>query len=731
MNRPSAGGGWPAIRYALRTSRQVGGLRRLYAALRSRNACKTCALGMGGQRGGMVNEAGRFPEVCKKSMQAMQADMQDAIPPTFFEDHSFNQLQKLTSRELEQCGRLTQPLYAGPLDDRYRALSWDEAYQLIAKKMKITDPLQSFFYFSGRSSNEAGFLLQLFARIYGTNHVNNCSYYCHQATGVGLSSVTGSGTATVVLEDIGKSDLVFLIGCNPASNHPRLMRSLMELRRRGGKVIVINPIREIGLERFKIPSDVRSLLFGSSIASEYLQCHLGGDIALLTGIAKAVLAQGGEARDFISMHTEHADEFLASVESASWDDIVHESGVSKGEIENAASMYVDSNQTIFCWAMGVTHHERGVETVQMIANVALLRGMVGRVGCGLLPLRGHSNVQGIGSIGATPALKKALFENLEHVMGISLPTAPGLDTLGCMEEAANGKMRFGWCLGGNLLDSNPDSAFATRALQSLDMVTYLSTTLNRGHLLGRGRETVILPVLARDEESQATTQESMFNFVRLSDGGSARHDGPRSEVEVIATVADRVLGEHCQLNWKEMRDHGSIRQAISRVVPGFESMKAIDQTKQEFQINGRTFHQPQFATDTGRAQFHAVSIRRQVVLDESMFRLQTLRSEGQFNTVVYEDYDLYRGQDRRDVLLMNPEDMDRMHLKENDRVKATSEAGEMRSLLVRPFDIRAGNTAMYFPEANVLVPRNTDPQSKTPAFKNVLIKVTKERLKHF
>src|SRR5688572_11256066 len=278
----TSGGGWPAIFYTLRKMRRVG-LLRSWRALRSKNACKTCALDMGGQFGGMVNEAGRFPEVCKKSIQAMAADMQGKIHPHFFDDFSLEKLRGFSPRELEAAGRLVQPLYAGPLDSHYREISWDDALDRIAKKLAKTSPDETFFYLSGRSSNEAGFLLQLFARMYGTNNVNNCSFYCHQASGVGLTTVTGSGTATVELEDVDKADLVFVIGGNPASNHPRLMRTLMSVRRRGGEVIVINPIVETGLVNFSVPSDVLSLFFGTKIASLYVQPHIGGDLALLTG----------------------------------------------------------------------------------------------------------------------------------------------------------------------------------------------------------------------------------------------------------------------------------------------------------------------------------------------------------------------------------------------------------------------------------------------------------------
>ena len=723
MRQPSSGGGWPAIFYAIRKARQGGGLWRMYKALRSRNACKTCALGMGGQKGGMVNEKGRFPEVCKKSIQAMAADMQGGLHPNFVDDFDLEKLRGFSSRELEAAGRLTEPFYAGPLDRNYRKISWDEALKRIVEKLKGTDPDESFFYFSGRSSNEAGFLLQLFARLYGTNNVNNCSFYCHQASGVGLSSVTGSGTATVVLQDIDQCDLLFLIGANPASNHPRLMRNIIELRRRGGKVIVINPLRELGLVRFKVPSDVRSLLFGSKIADVYVQPHIGGDIAFLVGVAKAVMEQGKVDDEFVDQYTDGWEAFKQHIEALSWETILDRSGIDRVMIDEVAELYAASKRTIFCWAMGITHHAHGVENVQMIANLAMTRGMLGRPGCGLLPLRGHSNVQGMGSMGVTPKLKEAVFKRLQDTLNVQLPTTPGMDTLGSILAAEEDGIRFAWCLGGNLYGSNPDSTFAARALSKIDMVLYLSTTLNTGHARGRGRETIILPVLARDEESQSTTQESMFSYVRLSDGGEARLAGPRSEVQVVADIAQRVLGGDGPVDWEAMRRHGTIRQAIAKIIPGYEKIGEIDETKEEFYIAGRTFHEPKFATDTGRAKFHVVDLPVLRGNGEGELRLMTVRSEGQFNTVVYEEEDIYRGQERRDVIMLHATDIERMNLRVDQRVTVRSDCGAILNLLVRSIEICPGNAVMYYPESNVLIPKVADPKSKTPAFKNTVVRI--------
>ena len=722
MRKITTGGGWPAVRYALKRARQSGGLLRFFKAMRSRNACKTCALGMGGQRGGMVDESGRFPEVCKKSMQAMAADMQPGIPSRFFAENDFASLRRRSPRELEHAGRLVEPLYAAPGDTHYRPIAWDEAMRRCAERLKETPPDHNFFYVSGRSSNEAGFLLQLFARLYGTNNVNNCSYLCHQASGVGLGSTLGTGTATIELEDLARCDLFFLIGGNPASNHPRLMRALMKIRRRGGDVVVINPLLETGLVNFSVPSDAWSLMTGSHIASHYLQPHIGGDIALLTGIAKRLDETGCVDEGFVAHCTDEWSSFIAHVRSTSWETIVDGSGVDRAAIEQVAAIYGAAERAVFAWTMGITHHLHGVDNVRAIVNLALMRGMVGRRGAGMMPIRGHSNVQGVGSVGVTPTLKRAFFDRLERHFDIKLPSGEGLDTMACLEAAHDGRIGAGWCLGGNLYGAAPDASWTSEAIEKLDSITYLSTTLNTGHIYGRAKETLILPMLARDEEPQNTTQESMFNFVRLSDGGPRRHDGPRSEVETVAALASAVLGDDGPVDWRAMQRHRDIRRAIAAVVPGYERIGRIDETGHEFQIDGRTRHEPVFSTPTGRARFSVTPIST-VRRTDGRLCLMTIRSEGQFNTVVYEEEDLYRNQDRRDVILMHERDITRLGLSVDQCVTVRGDAGVLRGIIVRPFAIREGNAAMYFPEANILVPRDGDPESRTPAYKAVWVSI--------
>jgi molybdopterin-dependent oxidoreductase alpha subunit len=723
MARPavSAGGGLAAVLYVLRKGREAGGVLRLYRRLRSRNVCKTCARGMGGQQGGMVNEAGHFPEVCKKSVQAQAGDMAGAIDEGFFRRTSLAELERMTSAELERLGRLAFPILAEERDTRFRRVSWLEALDRAAAGLRASAPEEAFFYSSGRSSNEAAFLLQLVARAYGTANIHNCSFYCHAASGVALADVYGSGTASITLDDLGSTDLVLVAGANPASNHPRLITELVQLRRRGGHVIVVNPLRELGLVRFRVPSDWRSFVFGSTVSDCYLQPHVGADVALLKALLKGVVEADGVDRGFVAAHTSGWDAVEADVKRTSWDTLLAACGVPRAEIDQAVRLLLGARRGVFCWAMGLTHHTHGVDNVLALANLALARGWLGRPGAGLLPIRGHSNVQGVGSCGVTPAVKQAFAAKLETLYGIAPAPRAGQDTYASMVAAAEGRIRAAVLLGGNLFASNPDRAWAAASLRRVGTSISITTKLNEGHVHGRGRTALVLPVLARDEESQATTQESMFNLVRLSDGGTPAVGGEmRSEVDVIAALAELILPPG-RFNWSELRSHARLRQEMAKVVPGFAAIGAIDETRREFQIEGRTFAEPRFATSDGRARFHVTPLPAFAPGPGEM-RLMTLRSEGQFNTVVYEEEDLYRGNRRRDVVMMAAEDAERLGVTEGERVVVETDTGALE-VSVAIVELRAGNLAMYYPEANALVPRRLDARSRTPAFKSVAVRV--------
>lgn len=721
MRPRRSGGGLAAVRYSLSKAREVGGVMALARRLSARNACKTCAVGMGGQHGGMRNEAGSFPEVCKKSIQAQAADMQPPIGERFLATHDLATLERWSSRELEQAGRIGFPMVAREGETHLRRVGWDEAIAIAAGALTATTPDRTFFYASGRSSNEAAFLLQCFARAYGTNNVNNCSYYCHQASSVALADAIGSGTATVTLDDLGLADCAVVIGANPASNHPRLITQLVELRRRGGRVIVVNPYREVGLVRFRIPSDWRSMMFGSDVSDLYLQPHVGADVPLLLWLLRGLIERDAVDEAFVRAHTTGWDAVRDHVMAQSPGVLAAACGVPAEQVATAVSILAGARRGILAWAMGITQHAHGVDNVQAVVNLAIARGWVGRPGTGLLPIRGHSNVQGVGSMGVAPGLKTVFATRLGELYGVTLPTAPGLHTMASVEAAAQGRIDAAVLLGGNLFSATPDRAWAAHALRRIGTTVYLSTKLNEGHVHGRGRAHVILPVLARDEERQCTTQESMFNYVRLSDGGAVPASGDmRSEVEILSALAHAVLPPG-PVDWGALTDHTAIRKAIAAVVPGYEPVADLDETRAEFAVDGRTLHEPRFATADGRARLRPTPVPA-IAPGPGEFRLMTLRSEGQFNTVVYEEADLYRGNERRDVVMMSTVDADRLGLVRDARVRVESAVGSM-DVVVRMAPLPPGNLAMYYPEANVLVPRAIDPWSATPAFKSIVVRV--------
>ncbi|RYE45257.1 MAG: FdhF/YdeP family oxidoreductase [Hyphomicrobiales bacterium] len=713
-DRPRIVGGGPKkLLYTVDTIRRMG-VGKAAKALTAHNTCKACAYGMGGQKGGMTNELGEFPSVCNKSVQAQSTDIQPAIPNEAFL-HPLSDLQQLSGREMEKLGRLNTPLFKAAGGDRYEPVNWDFAIAHAAAQLKVTDPNRSFFYSSGRSSNEAGFVFQLLARVWGTNNVNNCSYYCHQATSEGLATTIGKGTATVELEDLTGADLIFVIGANPSSNHPRFIHMLKHCRDRGGDVIVINPAKEPGLVKFAVPKSPTSMLSGGTeIASDYLQPRIGSDIALFKGLMKAVLTIGAEDQSFIAQHTEDFEALRADLEAVSWAEIEAITGLSQAAIERVATRYANRQNVVFAWGMGMTHHLHGVENVEAIANLALLRGMIGKRYSGLLPLRGHSNVQGIGTIGVKPVVSEQVFVAMEQAFGVKLGRAKGLDTMAGLEAAARGEIDSAVIMGGNLWGATPDTAFASRAMEAIGFKLFLTTTLNRGHVHGLGEgEVLILPVTARDEEWSPTTQESMFNFVRLSDGGIERLDNVRPETVILCDLA-KLLVPDSPVPFERFKEHRQVREVIAKVVPGLEQLADIDVAKREFHIKHRVMHAPEFGTADGKAHFVVTPLPKAA----APLTLATVRSEGQFNTIIYEEQDSYRLKAGRDAIFLNREDMAAFGVRDGQRVTIASDTGRMEGTAMA-FDLPRGSALAYYPEANVLCGTAVDPRSKTPAFKSV------------
>jgi len=715
------------MQYVLSCAQKVG-TRKLASAVRSKNTCKACAFGTGGQRGGLHNEYSSRIEICNKNIQAQLSDIRDPIPPQIFEQNSITELSELSPKQLEDLGRLSIPLHKSAKSDNYEAISYDHAFELIAARLQSSDPLRSFFYASGRSSNEAAFILQLFSRLYGCNHINNCSYYCHQASGVGLNNSIGSGTSTIRYGDLHKADLIFVFGANPASNHPRFVKVLLECRQRGGQVIVINPAREAGLVRFASPSNFKSMISGGSeVASRYVQPHVGSDVALISGMAKYLIEADLVDQEYIDSYCEKFDGYSHFLAKLSWTEIESECGLEQSQIESLANLYAQSERTVFSWGMGLTHHHNGTDNIEAIASLALLRGMIGGEGKGLLPLRGHSNVQGVGSMGVTPTLKTEVFSAIEKEFRVELPKHEGMDTLACIQAANRGEIDFAFLLGGNLFAANPDTSFSGRALSKIPFKVMINSTLNQTHLNGVEGENLILPIRVRDEETQATTQESMFNYLRMSDGGFDRIEALRSEVEIISSIAAEVIGSGT-LDFREFKRHDSIRKAIAKLIPGFAALADIDETKTEFHIDGRYLAKPHFTTKSGRAKFcipTQTSWKTKTTENSNQFTLTSVRSEGQFNTIIYSEEDVYRRQSHRKVLFISAEDIEKLKLKTEDKVDVSNATGTLSSFSIALYDIKPGNVMCYFPEANVLVPQSVDQRSRTPSFKSVSVSIMK------
>lgn len=720
--RPEIGGGVKKILYALSTLSRIG-LENSAKALTAKNTCKACGLGMGGQKGGMTNEASEFPSVCNKSIQAQSTDIQPGIPPELF-SHSICDWQALSGHEIEHLGRLAFPVYKAKNADQFSPIGWDEALDIAADRFRTAGPDRSFFYSSGRASNEAGFVLQLLARTFGSNHINTCAFYCHQATSVGLASTLGTGTSTVELDDLNLCDFILVVGANPASNHPRFIHKLKGVRDRGGEVMIINPVREAGLVRFALPKSPKSLLKGGDeIASEYLIPKIGADLVLLKAFAKAILEAGLEAREFITNYCEDFAAFREDCQKLDWREVGERTGLGREEITQAAHKFARAKKAVIAWGMGITHHLHGSANVEYLANLALLCGHVGKQGAGLLPLRGHSNVQGIGTIGVKPVLAEEVMQKLEAHFGLNFTRGEGFDTMKAMKAAFQGDMKAALLMGGNLYESNPDSAFAQKALERIDFKLSLTTTLNRGHFAGlEGAEAMILPVTARDEEWQPTTQESMFNYVRLSDGGIHRLKNVRPESVILVDLATRLLPD-CGFDFAAFKNHSKIRDAIAATVPGMGELKDIDIAKHEFHVRGRLLHKPDFKTKTGKASFVVRAHDDGRASADYPYLLASVRSEGQFNSIIYEEKDTYRGVSDRQTILLSFEDMASNGYEDGQWVRVVSPYGAMERVKLKGFDMAKGSVLAYFPEANCLIGTEVDPRSFTPAFKSTPVRL--------
>jgi molybdopterin-dependent oxidoreductase alpha subunit len=734
----STGGGLPVLKYWLEKSVSAQGVE-IWKTLNHKSACLSCAWGTGGQKGGFVNEAGEYLQRCAKSVEAISAELQPPIQSQFFEQYTIEELQQLTSQECDRLGRLSYPLLYESGTNYYRRMSWEEVYQIAEEAFK-KDPDRIASYSSGRSSNEAAFLLQLIIRALGSNNLADCSDLCHAPSTVGLKSVFGSGTSMVSLESLKQTDCVVLIGSNAPANHPRLMNELIKLKERGGKVIIINPQIEIGLVKFASPAfPIKSLLKGGNqISTYYLQPNPGSDTILFVGIQKSLIEQNLVDYDYLKNYTENWEEVLKAAQETSWETIIQGCDISQEEIEEIAYVMGTSKAVIFAWAMGITQQANGVDNVRSIANTALMTGNAGKLGAGTMPIRGHSNVQGFGSMGVTIRLKEEIKQALSILLKKEIDTNKGYHARGLIDAADAGKIDTLLCLGGNLYAANPDLHQAKNAFSKIETVFYVSTKPNLGHFHGLAAEnTIILPVFNRFENPHRTTTESGNNFVRLNETGKSHISNTEgelvSEVELLTEIAHRCLGDE-PINWRKLQDTEYVRKLIAQTIPGYDKIGEIDQTEAEFTISGRIFTEPKFPTASGKAKMFVTPLpplslptKAELGVENDtqgiLLILGTGRSYAQHNTVVYRQEDKYRGMPHRHCILMNPADIKKAGFIEHQKVKVKGNAGQLDNIEIISGAVKAGTAFMFYPEANVLFHAKVDPLSGTPAYKRVPIYV--------
>lgn len=730
-------GGWDSLKRSYQALREEGivggGVRAMLQTNQNRGFdCPGCAWPD-------RNPNSTF-EFCENGVKAVAAEATSKrATREFFATHTVTQLSAQDDLWLEAQGRLTEPMVYDATTDHYVPIAWNDAFATIARHLNALDsPDRAAFYTSGRTSNEAAFLYQLFVREFGTNNLPDCSNLCHEASGVALTEQIGSGKGSVTLEDFEHADAIFVFGQNPGTNHPRMLGELRAAAKRGCRIVVFNPLRERGLERFAHPQSPSDLLLGThtEIASRYFQSRIGGDLALLIGIAKHVIDAGALDRDFMRQHCEGFDTLRDSVLAADWADIEADSGLSRTDIDEAARIYIDSAATIFCWGMGITQHRRSVATIQMLMNVLLLRGNVGKPGAGPCPVRGHSNVQGDRTMGIYEKPSAVFLDRLGAEFGFEPPRKHGYDVVAAIEAMAQGEVRVFFAMGGNFAAATPDTSRTAAALRRCELTVQVSTKLNRSHLV-HGREALILPCLGRSEFDaqrdgrQAVTVEDSMSMVHLSAGIRApASDHLLSEPAIVARLALATLPQS-KTPWRDLTGHyDRIRERIARVIPGFEDFNARVRHPGGFHLP-HPARERRFPTVAGRALLIAHPLRDDVADASAPFRLMTVRSHDQYNTTVYGLDDRYRGvRGLRRVVFIHPDDLALLQFKPGELVDIRSSwhDGERSvcGFTLVEYDIPRGNLASYFPETNPLVPIDSIAErAGTPTSKSIAVRLTR------
>ncbi|NDU73712.1 FdhF/YdeP family oxidoreductase [Actinomadura sp. DSM 109109] len=730
--------GVPGVTAALRHSHAQMGVRRTALTLLRVNQkqgfdCPGCAWPEGDHR--------HAAEFCENGAKAVAEEATTRrVTRAFFAEHSVEELAGRSDHWLGQQGRLTEPMVKRAGSAHYEPLPWDEAFALLASELNALDsPDEAVFYTSGRTSNEAAFAYQLFARAYGTNNMPDCSNMCHESSGSALTETIGVGKGSVLLEDLHQADLIFVVGQNPGTNHPRMLSALERAKRRGARVVAVNPLPEAGLMRFRNPQRAAGMAGrGTVLADRFLQIRLNGDLALFQALNRMLLesdAPGALDREFLDAHTHGFAEFREHVLGLDWDDVLEATGLTRAEIAATLGDVLAAGRIVVCWAMGLTQHRNSVPTIREIVNFLLLRGNIGRPGAGVCPVRGHSNVQGDRTMGIWERPKPAFLDALAAEFGFEPPREHGLDTVEAIRAMRDGRAKVFLGMGGNFVRATPDSAVTEAALRGCRLTAQVSTKLNRSHAV-TGEVALILPTLGRTERDvretgpQIVSVEDSMGMVHASRGRLApASDRLLPEVAIVCRLARAVLPDS-GIGWEAMeRDYDVIRDHISRVVPGFEDFNARLREPGGFTLPHAPRDERRFPTATGKANL-TVNELEVLRVPEGRLLLQTLRSHDQYNTTVYGLDDRYRGiRAGRRVVLVNPSDLARLGVADGATVDLVSEwpdGAERRAPAFRAvsYPTAPGCAAAYFPETNVLVPLDSTAEiSNTPTSKSVVVRL--------
>ncbi|TQO36169.1 molybdopterin-dependent oxidoreductase alpha subunit [Arenibacter algicola] len=690
------------------------------------------------------DERSTIAEYCENGAKAIAEEATTKkLDTTFFQENSVSQLSMLSDYEIGKKGRLAQPMYLPEGSDHYQEISWEGAFSKIAQHLNgLKSPDEAIFYTSGRTSNEAAFLYQLFVREYGTNNMPDCSNMCHESSGVALTDTLGIGKGSVKLEDFYETEVILILGQNPGTNHPRMLSALKKAKENGATIISINPIIETGLLNFSNPQEIKGALgIKSKLTDLYLQVKINGDMALLQALVKLMLLEEDKDPgvvfdlDFIKEKTQGFEDYLMHIRTLDLNNLIEECGIPLQTLQSVANILRNNNRIIACWAMGLTQHKNSVNTIKEVVNLLLLKGSIGKPGAGTCPVRGHSNVQGDRTMGIYEKPSASFLDRLQQVFHFNPPRKHGFDTVESITAMHSGKARVFFAMGGNFLSATPDTLFTAEALQKCDLTVQVSTKLNRSHLI-HGKEALILPCLGRTDkdlikgELQFVSVENSMGVVHSSKGSLKPISSQMlSEPAIVCQLAMATL-KNSKVDWEKYLQHyDHIRDSIEECIPGFENYnQRVRQPSGFYLPNGARDNS--YNTTSGKANF-SISNSEAIVLAEGELLMMTIRSHDQFNTTIYGLNDRYRGIfNERRLILMHPKDIERYQLKERDVVDLynfhNNTERVAHKFIVLSYNIPEKCCATYFPEANVLVPLNsTADKSNTPTSKSVIIKLKK------